>query len=142
MDIYNDDYILSEYARLGYPAQQIAKEELVGRLQRENFRHAVQSGVKMAFGTDAGVYPHGWNAKQFAKEIEWGMTPMRAIQSATTDAADLIGRSDQVGAVKPGLYADLVAVNSDPLIDPHALEHVDFVMKGGVVVQGAATATR
>ncbi|MEO8742850.1 MAG: amidohydrolase family protein [Lysobacteraceae bacterium] len=135
MDIYNDDYIMSEYKRLGFPQQMLDKESLVGRLQRENFRKAVASGVKMAFGTDAGVYPHGWNAKQFAKEIQWGMTPMRAIQSATTDAADLLGRSDQVGAVKPGLYADMVAVNTDPLTDSHALEHVGFVMKGGVVVK-------
>jgi imidazolonepropionase-like amidohydrolase len=135
MDIYDDDYILSEYARLGYPEQQLAKERSVGKLQRENFRKAVQSGVKMAFGTDAGVYPHGWNAKQFAKEVQWGMTPMRAIQSATTDAADLIGRSNQVGALKPGLYADMVAVHGDPLADISVLEHVAFVMKGGVVVK-------
>ncbi len=133
MDIYNDDYILGEYARLGFPAAMMAKEKLVGRLQRENFRKAVQSGVKMAFGTDAGVYPHGWNAKQFAKEVEWGMTPMRAIQSATTDAAELIGRQDQVGAVKPGLYADMVAVHGDPLANIGVLENVQFVMKGGVV---------
>ena len=99
-------------------------------LQRENFRKAVQSGVKMAFGTDAGVYPHGWNGKQFAKEVQWGMTPMRAIQSATTDAAELLGRSDQVGALRPGLYADMIAVHGDPLADVSLLEHVDFVMKG------------
>ncbi|HEY2346849.1 MAG TPA: amidohydrolase family protein [Xanthomonadaceae bacterium] len=140
MDIYNDDYIMSEYARLGVPQQQLDKEKLIGRLQRENFRKAVASGVKMAFGTDAGVYPHGWNGKQFAKEVQWGMTPMRAIQSATTDAADLIGRADQVGSVTTGHYADIVAVSGDPLADVSLLEHVGFVMKGGKVYKGAPAA--
>lgn len=132
-DVYNDDYILAEYAKLGTPAAQIAKEKLVGRVQRENFRKAVQAGEKMAFATDAGVYPHGWNGKQFAKMVQWGMTPMQAIQSATWNAADLLGWRDRVGAIKPGLYADLVAVKGDPLKDVSVLEHVDFVMKGGSV---------
>jgi imidazolonepropionase-like amidohydrolase len=134
-DVYNDDYILAEYARLGFPASMTEKEKKVGRLQRESFRRAVKAGEKLAFGTDAGVYPHGWNAKQFAKMVEWGMTPMQAIQAATTNAADLIGWSDRVGAVKPGYYADLVAVDGDPLADVAALEHVGFVMKGGAVVR-------
>src|SRR5690242_1713004 len=132
-DVYNDDYILAENAKLGTPPAQIAKEKLVGRTQRENFRKAVQAGEKMAFATDAGVYPHGWNGKQFAKMVEWGMTPMQAIQSATWNAADLLGWRDRVGAIKPGLYADLVAVKGDPLKDIRTLEHVDFVMKGGHV---------
>jgi imidazolonepropionase-like amidohydrolase len=135
-DIYNDDYILSEYAKLGVPQAQIEKEKLVGRVQRENFRKAVQAGEKMAFATDAGVYPHGWNAKQFAKEVEWGMTPLQAIRSATVNAADLLGWSGKVGAIKPGLYADMVAVDGDPLADVTLLEHVGFVMKGGQVVRG------
>ena len=134
-DVYNDDYILAEYAKLGTPPAQIAKEKLVGRIQRENFRKAVQAGEKMAFATDAGVYPHGWNGKQFAKMVEWGMTPMQAIQSATWNAADLLDWRDRVGAIKPGLYADLVAVKGDPLKDVSLLAHVDFVMKGGVVDQ-------
>lgn len=134
-DVYNDDYILAEYARLGYPATMVEKEKKVGRLQRESFRRAVRAGEKLAFGTDAGVYPHGWNGKQFAKMVEWGMTPMQAIQSATTQAAELLGRADQVGAVKPGYYADLVAVGGDPLADVATLEHVGFVMKGGAVVR-------
>lgn len=133
-DIYNDDYILSEYGKLGVPQAQLDKEKLVGRTQRENFRRAVKAGARMAFATDAGVYPHGWNAKQFAKMVEWGMTPLQAIQAATTHAAELLGRADQVGAVKPGLYADLVAVEADPLTDIATLERVSFVMKGGVVV--------
>jgi imidazolonepropionase-like amidohydrolase len=139
-DVYNDDYILSEYAKMGVPEAQLAKERLVGRTQRENFRKAVQAGEKLAFGTDAGVYPHGWNARQFAKMVEWGMTPMQAIRSATTAAADLVGRGDSVGAVKPGYYADIVAVDGDPLADVSRLEHVAFVMKGGVVVKGAPPA--
>ena len=134
-DVYNDDYILSEYTRLGYPATMVEKEKKVGRLQRESFRRAVQAGEKLAFGSDAGVYPHGWNGKQFAKMVEWGMTPMQAIQAATTNAAELLGRGDRIGAVKPGYYADLVAVSGDPLADVAVLEHVGFVMKGGAVVR-------
>jgi imidazolonepropionase-like amidohydrolase len=133
MDIYNDDYIMSEYKRLGYPQKILDKEALVGRLQRESFRRAVQAGVKLAFGTDAGVYPHGWNGKQFAKMVQYGMTPMQAIQAATVNAADLLGWSDRVGSVRTGRYADLVAVDGDPLADITQLERVQFVMKGGVV---------
>ena len=134
-DVYNDDYILSEYAKLGVPQNQIDKEKLVGRTQRESFRRAVRAGEKMAFGTDAGVYPHGWNAKQFAKMVEWGMTPMQAIQAATTQAAELLGWSDKVGSLQPGRYADLIAVDGDPLTDISRLEHVRFVLKGGEVVK-------
>jgi imidazolonepropionase-like amidohydrolase len=132
-DIYNDDYILAEFLKLGYPQRIIDKERLVGRLQRENFQRAVRAGVKIAFGSDAGVYPHGWNAKQFAHMVRWGLTPMQAIQAATTSAADLPGWSDQVGRISPGRYADLVAVRGDPLADITELERVQFVMKGGVV---------
>jgi imidazolonepropionase-like amidohydrolase len=132
-DIYNDDYIMAEYKRLKYPEKILEKERQIGRLQRENFRRAVRAGVKIAYGTDAGVYPHGWNGKQFAFMVRYGLTPMQAIQSATTSAADLLGWSDRVGAVTPGLYADLVAVEGDPLTDITQLERVTFVMKGGVV---------
>jgi imidazolonepropionase-like amidohydrolase len=137
MDIYNDDYIMAEYKRLGYPQKILDKEASVGRLQRESFRRAVQAGVKLAFGTDAGVYPHGWNGRQFAKMVEWGMTPMQAIQSATTSGADLLGWSDRVGSIQTGRYADLVAVDGDPLRDITELERVKFVMKGGVVYKGS-----
>lgn len=137
MDIYNDDYILAEYARLGFPEKIIEKERTVGRTQRENFRKAVQAGVKMAYGTDAGVYPHGMNGKQFAKMVEWGMTPMQAIQAATVNAADLLGQSDRVGSLQPGRYADLVAVKGDPLKNISELERIRFVMKGGVVVRSS-----
>jgi imidazolonepropionase-like amidohydrolase len=140
MDIYNDDYIMAEYKRLGYPQKILDKEASVGRLQRESFRRAVRAGVKLAFGTDAGVYPHGWNGRQFAKMVEWGMTPMQAIQSATTSGADLLGWSDRVGSIQPGRFADLVAVDGDPLRDITELERVKFVMKGGVVYKGSGSA--
>jgi len=133
MDIYNDDYIMAEYKRLGYPQKILDKEAKVGRTQRENFRRAVQAGAKLAYGTDAGVYPHGWNGKQFAKMVEWGLTPMQAIQTATVNAADLLGWADRVGSVQPGRFADIVAVDGDPLKDNRELERVRFVMKGGVV---------
>jgi imidazolonepropionase-like amidohydrolase len=112
------------------------KERQVGRQQRENFQKAVHAGVKIAFGTDAGVYPHGWNAKQFAHMVKWGMTPMQAIQAATVNAAELIGWEGKVGEVQAGAYADLIAVDGDPLTDITTLEHVRFVMKGGVVAKG------
>src|SRR3984893_12916880 len=134
-DIYNDDFILQEGAKAGMLPESIEKEKKVGRLQRENFRRAWQSGAKMAFGTDAGVYPHGDNAKQFAKMVEFGMKPMDAIQAATIKAADLIGWSAKVGAIEPGHYADIIAVSGDPLANVRVLEAVKFVMKGGVVAR-------
>lgn len=130
-DIYNDDYILAEFARLNYPQKILDKERLVGRVQRENFQKAAKAGVKIAYGTDAGVYPHGGNGKQMVKMVQWGLTPMQAIQSATRNAADLLGRSQQIGSIAPGLAADLVAVAGDPLKDISELERVQFVMKGG-----------
>lgn len=139
-DIYSDDYILAEFARLGYPQKIIEKERLVGKIQRENFRKAFKAGVKVAYGTDAGVYPHGWNAKQLGKMVEWGLTPMQAIQSATVSAADLIGWKTKVGQLSPGYFADLVAVKGDPLKDVTVLEKVDFVMKGGEIYKNTLTA--
>jgi imidazolonepropionase-like amidohydrolase len=135
MDIYNDDYIMAEFARKGYPQKIIEKERLVGRTQRENFRKAVQAGAKVAFGTDAGVYPHGWNGKQFAKMVEWGMTPAQAIKAATSDAAELLGWRDRIGSIEAGKFADVIAVKGDPLTDVTELERVTFVMKGGIVVK-------
>lgn len=135
-DIYNDDYILAEYAKFNTPQVIIDKEKLVGRVQRENFKKAVQAGVKIAYGTDAGVYPHGWNGKQFAKMVEWGMTPMGAIQASTVSNADLFGWSDRIGSLTAGKYADIVAVDGDPLQNIGILEKIGFVMKGGVVYKG------
>jgi len=132
-DIYNDDYILAEYTKLGYPDKIIEKERLVGRTQRENFQKAAKAGVKLAYGTDAGVYPHGWNAKQFAHMVKWGLTPMQAIQAATVNAADLLGWNDKVGVIAPGAFADIIAVDGDPLKDVTELERVKFVMKGGMI---------
>ena len=134
-DIYNDDYILAEFGKLNYPQKIIDKERLVGRVQRENFRKAVRAGVKIAYGTDAGVYPHGGNGRQFAKHVEWGQTPMQAIVAATSSAAILLGRSRDVGAVAAGRFADLVAVPGDPLADITLLERPAFVMKGGITVR-------
>jgi imidazolonepropionase-like amidohydrolase len=134
-DVYNDDYILAEFARLGYPQKILDKERSIGRTQRENFQRAVRAGVKVAFGSDAGVYPHGWNGKQFAHMVRWGLTPAQAISAATSSAAELLGWSDRVGRVAPGLYADLIAVKGDPLADVTELERVTWVMKGGVVVK-------
>ena len=134
-DVYNDDYIVSQFEKLGYPAKIIEKEKKVGRLQRENFKKAVAAGVKVAFGTDAGIFPHGGNGRQFRYMVEWGMTPMQAIQAATVNAADLLGWQDKVGTIGVGKLADIIAVAADPLKDVAALEKVAFVMKNGVVVK-------
>lgn len=136
MDIYNDDYILAEGEKNGVFAESLAKEKMIGRKQRETFKAAHAAGVKMTFGTDAGVYPHGDNARQFAKMVEWGMTPMEAIQAATRNAAEALDRSADVGAIAPGRYADLIAVDGDPLSDVRTLESVAVVMKGGQLVRG------
>jgi imidazolonepropionase-like amidohydrolase len=138
MDIYNDDYILAEGEKNGVFPESLAKEKMIGRQQRETFRAAHAAGVKMLFGTDAGVYPHGLNARQFAKMVEWGMTPMEAIQAATRSAAEALGRTADVGAIAPGRYADLIAVDGDPLADTHVLESVAIVIKGGQIVKGSA----
>lgn len=135
MDIYNDDYILAEGEKNGVFAESLEKERAIGRKQRETFRAAFQAGVKMIFGTDGGVYPNGDNAKQFAKMVEWGMTPLQAIQSATSTAADALGRPSDVGAIAVGRYGDLIAVAGDPLSDVTVLQSVAFVMKGGDVVK-------
>lgn len=139
-DIYNDDYILTEFARLKYPESMLEKERKVGRTQRESFQRAAKAGVKIAYGTDAGVYPHGDNARQFVKMTEWGQTPMQALQAATVRAAELLGRNEQVGAIRNGLYADVVAVPGNPLQDIRVMEQVGFVMKGGKVEKGAGAA--
>ncbi|HEX9223759.1 MAG TPA: amidohydrolase family protein, partial [Candidatus Acidoferrales bacterium] len=131
-DIYNDDYILQEGGKAGMLPESIEKEKKLGRLQRENFRRAFQGGARMAFGTDAGVYPHGDNAKQFATMVEWGMKPLDAIQAATVNAAELLGWA-KIGSLEPGHFADLIAVSGDPLSDVRVLESAKFVVKGGMV---------
>lgn len=132
-DIYNDDYLLGRAKEIQLPEESIEKERAIGQLQRDNFAKCVKAGVKIAFGTDAGIYPHGDNAKQFAFMVRYGLTPARAIRSATSDASELLGRADDVGRVAPGRFADLIAVAGDPLKDVRILEKVGFVMKAGRV---------
>lgn len=136
-DIYNDTYILQEGAKVGMLPESIEKEKAIGKLQRENFRRAWRGGAKMAFGTDGGVYPHGDNARQFAYMVEYGMKSGEAIRAATVEAATLLGMADQVGSVETGHWADIIAVEGDPLKDVSLLEKIPFVMKGGVVVKSA-----
>jgi imidazolonepropionase-like amidohydrolase len=133
MDIYDDECIQSSGVDKQWPADFLEHDRELGEIQRRNFSKAVRAGVKMAFGTDAGVCPHGINARQFAFMVKYGMTPMQAIQSATSGAADLLGKSDVLGSLKPGKYADIVAANGDPLADIRVLEHISFVMKEGQV---------
>ncbi|WP_242138309.1 amidohydrolase family protein [Sphingomonas sp. TREG-RG-20F-R18-01] len=141
MDIYDDDYILGEGAKNGVFQESLDKERAIGLKQRQTFRAAHAAGVKMLFGTDAGVYPNGNNALQFAKMVEWGMTPMEAIQAATSSAAQALDRTGDVGAIAVGRYGDLVAVDGDPLADIRTLEHPSFVMKGGTVVRGGSASS-
>ncbi len=135
MDVYNGDYINEIGARDHWPEEILRKNRDTTDLQRVGFSKAVKAGVKIAYGTDAGVYPHGDNAKQFAYMVRYGMTPMQAIQSATTVAAELMRRSGEVGSLSPGHYGDLIAVQGDPLKDITVLEHVAHVIKGGVLVR-------
>ena len=133
MDIYDEECI-QEAGRLGkIPKDFLQHDAELGELHRQNFRKAVKAGVKLSFGTDAGVCPYDRSVRQFAFMVKYGMTPMQAIQSATTAAADLLGHSDVVGSIAPGRYADVIAVAGDPLQDISVLEHVQFVMKDGKV---------
>ena len=133
MDVYVSDFILSEGEAAGILEESLAKERIVGKIQRENFKKAVSSGANMAFGTDAAVYPHGQNGRQFAYMVDWGMTPLQSIQAATINNADLFGWSDKIGTIEEGKYADIIAVDEDPLENINILEDVSFVMKGGDV---------
>ena len=133
MDIYNTEYTLTEGKKNGVPQENIDKEKQVGTKQRESFTAAVKAGVKMVLGTDAGIYPHGDNAKQFSRMTRFGMTPLQAIQSATINSAKLLKWEDKVGQIKAGLFADIIAVDGNPLKDITTLENVTFVMKEGKV---------
>jgi imidazolonepropionase-like amidohydrolase len=134
MDIYDEECIQSA---AGTPADFLQHDRELGEAQRRNFTKAVRAGVKMTFGTDAGVCPHGINARQFAFMVRYGMTPMQAIQSATVNAADLIGHSELFGTITAGKSADIIAVKGDPLADIRTLEDVRFVMKEGIVYKRA-----
>lgn len=133
-DIYNTEYTLSEGEKNGVLAENIEKERRVGTIQRENFRKAAQAGARMIFSTDAGIYPHGDNARQFAVMVRFGLTPLQAIQAATVNAAEALGRSADVGAIAVGRYGDIVAVEGDPLSDVRVLERPAAVIKGGELV--------
>jgi imidazolonepropionase-like amidohydrolase len=133
MDIYDEECIQEDGKNGKTPQDFLEHDRELGQLQRDNFRKAVEAGLKMSFGTDSGVCPYGQDAKQFAWMVKYGMTPMQAIQSATSAAADLLGRSSELGSVKPGKYADVIAVAGDPLRDVSVLEHVRFVMKDGKI---------
>jgi len=135
MDIYNTDYTQAEGKKNGELEENIRKDAEIGEAQRENFRKAVKAGVKMIFGTDAGVYPHGDNAKQFAVMVRYGMTPLQAIQAATVTAAKALDQEKNVGQIQAGKFGDIIGVAGDPLTDVTVLEHVAFVMKGGEVVK-------
>jgi imidazolonepropionase-like amidohydrolase len=134
-DIYNTDYTQAEGRKNGELEDNLRKDREIGGVQRENFRKSVKAGVKQIYSTDAGVYPHGQNARQFAVMVRFGATPLQAIQSATVNAADALGWSADVGQVKPGAFGDLVGVQGDPLADVTVLERPVFVMKGGEVVR-------
>jgi imidazolonepropionase-like amidohydrolase len=134
-DIYNGDYIASEYKRLGYPEEFLRKNEQTTEAQRNGFRKAVAAGLNLAYGTDAAVYPHGENARQLPYMVRYGMTPMQALQSATINAARNIGWEDRVGSLTPGKYADIIGVEGDALSDLGKFMNVEFVMKGGQVVK-------
>jgi imidazolonepropionase-like amidohydrolase len=139
-DILTDEWILAHGKEMGLPEKIIDKERELRRHQNENWGRAIKAGVKFAFGTDAGVYPHGQNAKQFGYLRQLPLTSMQMIQMATVNAADLMGLVGKVGALAPGAFADLVAVAGDPLADVTELERVTFVMKGGkVVIQSPRT---
>ncbi len=133
--LYLADWFLENAERLHVPPELIAKGKEVMPAARKNIAHAFASGVKVAFGTDAAVYPHGLNAHEFAVMVKLGLTPLQSIQAATINAADLLGWSDKMGAVEPGKWADIIAVDGDPLQDVTTLERVKFVMKGGEVVK-------
>ena len=132
MDIYVSDFILGEGKDQGILEESLQKERVVGKIQRQNFRKSVNANAKISFGTDAGIYPHGKNAIQFKYMVEWGMTPLQAIQASTIKTAELFGLAN-IGNLKEGFEADIVGVEGNPLEDITVLEDVSFVMKDGVI---------
>jgi imidazolonepropionase-like amidohydrolase len=135
-DIWNGDYTDSVGRAQGWPADIMRKNAETTEVQREGFRKAVARGVRIAYGTDSGIYPHGLNAMQLPYMVKYGMTPMQAIQAATISAAELMQFKDSVGSLAPGKYADVIAVEGDALADLHSFMKVGFVMKGGQVYKG------
>jgi imidazolonepropionase-like amidohydrolase len=137
MDIYNTDYTQAMGRQNGVPEVNIQKDKDIGDIQRENFRKAAKMGIRLSFGTDSGVYPHGDNAKQFAVMVRYGLTPMQALQSATKIGAESLQLTKELGAIKPGAFADIIAVAGDPIADITKMEKMAFVMKGGQVYRGS-----
>ena len=131
MDIYNTDYTQAEGKKNGVLEDNLRKDREIAQIQRDNFRKAHAAGVKMVFGSDAGVMPHGTAAGQFRVMVQYGMTPIEAIRAATLNAAEALGRSKDVGAIEVGRYGDLIAVEGDPLKDVNVLTKVTDVIKGG-----------
>ncbi len=131
MDIYDEECIQEAGKNGSMPKDFLEHDAKLGQIQRDNFRKAVTAGVKMSFGTDAGVCAYGTSGKQFAFMVKYGMIPMQAIQAATSNAAELLGHSSEIGSIKPGKFADIIAVTGDPLTDIRLLENVQFVMKDG-----------
>jgi imidazolonepropionase-like amidohydrolase len=135
-DVWEGDWIAEQGRLHGWSAAVLRKNDETTEAQREGFARCVEAGVRLAYGTDSGVYPHAMVARQFATMVKLGMTPMEAIRSATVTAAELIGWRDRVGAIEPGLFADLIAIEGDPLSDVELLNDVAVVVKGGEVVLG------
>ena len=135
MDIYNGDWIEEVGTKQGWPAEYLRKNRETTDIQRQGFAAAVKAGAKLTFGTDAAVYPYGLGGRQFSYMVRYGMSPMQAIQSATTEAARALGKEGEVGTLRPGAWGDLIAVSSDPLADIRALEKVAAVIKAGGLVR-------
>lgn len=135
MDIYNGDYIDEVGTAEGWPEEYLRKNRETTQAQRDNFRGAVELGVPLAFGSDAGVYPHGLNGRQFRYMVANGMTPLQAIRAATGSAAQVIGHGADLGRIAPGYFADMIAVMDDPLADVTTLERVAAVIKGGTTIR-------
>jgi imidazolonepropionase-like amidohydrolase len=136
-DVWMGDWTIEQGEREDWSPNVMRKLRETTDVQREGFAKAVEAGVRIAFGTDSGTYPHGMNAKQFAYMVKFGMTPMQAVQAATVVAADLMGWRERVGTLEPGAFADLIAIEGDPLDDVELLAEIPFVMKGGRVVKDA-----
>lgn len=132
-DIYNTEYTLAFGEANGVPEENINKEKEVGTIQRESFRRATQAGIKMVFGSDAAIYPHGDNGKQFSRMVTFGMTPMQSLQAATINSAALLQQSADLGQIKAGFLADIIAVDGNPIDNISLMENVSFVMKDGLV---------
>jgi len=137
MDIYNTDFTQATGTEFGVTEDNLRKDRETAQVQRDGFRAAHRAGARMVFGSDAAIYPHGQNARQFAIMVEYGMTPAEAIRAATWNAAQALGREGDVGAIVTGRYGDLIAVSGDPLADVRMLETVPVVIKGGAVVRDA-----